>query len=608
MPLFTIFIFAAVFIGAGVMLAPAWSTRQPRIALATTLAIALVVGGTVFWASAFGWNNLVIDYMLFALVSAIVLGGTLSQAQARAEARGEILLDRDQGWPGPQDLVFFAIIGLLFIIPAWALSVPMGTDAQGLGYLALMARDGGGLNTLAPYHPEITYLYPPGMTALSAYLSLRLGQPMPSIQFGVGAVLGVLCVWLAYDLGAEIENKKLGRAFALAMLGEFALFGLFLEGQFSAMMGVLFGLAFVLYALRYQRHKTPADLVGAGLLFGATVLANPNVAIAALLGFVGWLVVMNLGQPRLTGYHFIALALGVPFVALLGLGPWLIDNWGLFQQDIASPYTSSLGDLPQILLVHGVLILGFGTIGAIIGLKQRAQPALFALIWLALALDFATTGIIPSLLAPFDTPLTRYDHPARIGWSGAIIPLTILGGYGLYWVWEHVIAPRYGRFLYARAYVLMMGVAVVLVMTGFSSEALLASARDTLDLPAAYATWADVDAMLWLKAHAAPDARILNYESPLGDWVPVIAERDSVFFPMSPVYIGADAAQQQQAQWRAFWQSPTASEFEAQFQTDSLDYVIVPQAVDLTEALTSLPYLQLVYNVDGAQVYEVISP
>ena len=101
MSLFVVFIVGAVLLGAGAMLSPAWRSAQPRVALAATLCLALVVGGAVFYAEAFAWNTLVVDYLLFVLLSGVVLGGTLSTAQARAEAKGEQLADRDQGlaWP-----------------------------------------------------------------------------------------------------------------------------------------------------------------------------------------------------------------------------------------------------------------------------------------------------------------------------------------------------------------------------------------------------------------------------------------------------------------------------------------------------------------------------
>ena len=168
MPLFVIFIFGAVVIGAGAMLAPAWPAEQPRIGLGAALFLALVVGGALFWAMLFGWDTLVIDYLFFALITIIFLGGTLSYGQMRAEQRGEELPDMEQGWPGPRDLIFLALVALIFIVPAMILPVPLDTDAQGFGYLALVARLGGSFNTLAPFHPEISSLYSPGFPLLVA--------------------------------------------------------------------------------------------------------------------------------------------------------------------------------------------------------------------------------------------------------------------------------------------------------------------------------------------------------------------------------------------------------------------------------------------------------
>src|SRR5689334_2762104 len=204
MPLFVIFIFGAIVFGAGAMLAPAWPSSQPRIGLMAALALGIVMGGAIFWATLFGWDTLVIDYLLFALMTSIFLFGTLSYGQKRAEARGETLEDADQGWPGPRDLLFFGFVALIFLVPVIILPVPLDTDAQGFGYLGLMARLGGGFKTLAPWHPEVSYLYSPGFTALIAYLSHQLNQGLQSVQMSVGAVLGVLNVWLAYDMGAEI--------------------------------------------------------------------------------------------------------------------------------------------------------------------------------------------------------------------------------------------------------------------------------------------------------------------------------------------------------------------------------------------------------------------
>ena len=197
MQLFIVFILGAVVLGAGSMLSPAWRTAQPRIALSASLCLALVVGGAVFYAEAFGWDTLVVDYLLFALMSGVVLGGTLSHAQARAEAKGETLPDEEQGWPGPYDLVFFAVAAFVILIPLMNLPLPLGNHGAQLGYQTLIIRYGESFTSLAPFHPDITVIYSPGFHAFSAYLSQQLGQPIPMIQMAITAVVLYLCVWLA---------------------------------------------------------------------------------------------------------------------------------------------------------------------------------------------------------------------------------------------------------------------------------------------------------------------------------------------------------------------------------------------------------------------------
>ena len=211
MSLFIVFIVGAVLMGAGAMLSPAWRTAQPRVALAATLCLALVVGGAVFYAEAFAWNTLVVDYLLFVLLSGVVLGGTLSTAQARAEAKGEQLADRDQGWPGPQDLAFFAVVALLVLIPLVHLPAALGTGGQVLGFHTLSARFGETFNSLAPFDSQARVIISPGFHALSAYLSQQLSQPIPLIQLCLAAVCVYLSIWLAYDFGAELRDKRLGR-------------------------------------------------------------------------------------------------------------------------------------------------------------------------------------------------------------------------------------------------------------------------------------------------------------------------------------------------------------------------------------------------------------
>jgi hypothetical protein len=641
MPLFVIFIFGAVVFGAGAMLAPAWPTREPRIGLAAALALGVVMGGALVWAMLFGWDTLVIDYLLFALITAIFLGGTLAIGMHRAETAGVEYADANVGWPGPHDLLFFALAALIFIVPTLIFPVPLDTDAQGFGYLALMAREGGSFTTLAPFHPEITYLYAPGFTAISAYLSQQLGTGLHQVQMGVAAVLALLIVWLAYDLGAEVRDKRMGRAMAVAMLGGLGLFTAYMDSHYTTLLGLVFALAFLLYALRYLRERRLPDALAAGVMLGAVVLSHPDTTIILILGYVPWLLTMWLGRPRPSLQTWLPLALGIPAIAFVGLAPWLWHVRPLLESDIASPFTRDANHWRVMILYHGIWSAPAAILGAVIGIRGRGmthhaptthdltrQAAILSAGWLILILDFSTLGALESLFPWLVAPLARYDYPFSIAWHGPIIPYTILGGIGLLWVWERWLERRVGASVNRYAYAILgVLIAVTLAALVFNRE-LLALSKGKVGFFGAFASHADVQAMEWLRDNTPPDARILNFPGPQeGDWAPVIAERDSVYYRMQPFFRGAESSLAEQERLRAFWADP-ANPANADLLADAgIDYVLVPQVVTnpasletmfrwrapFTEALAmrsrveDAPYLRLIFDSDGARVYEYVN-
>ena len=628
MPLVVLFIFGAVVIGAGAMLSPAWPTKQPRIGLMAALSLGLVTGGAVFWAMLFGWNTLVIDYLLFALVTSIFLFGTLSYGQRRAEKRGEELADADQGWPGPVDLMLFAFAALVFILPALALPVPLDTDAQGFGYLALLARMGGGFFSLAPFHPEISYLYAPGFTALTAYLSQQLGQGLHHVQLAVSAVLAFMLVLLAYDFGAEFQDKRLGRAMALAMIGGMGLFTAFMDSHYTTLLAMVFAFAFLIFALRYLKEGLPADAIAGGLMLGAVVLCHPDTTIILGLGYIPWLLTMWLGQPKPTPKRWLVLVIGVPLVAILGLSPWLLNVRELLGSEIVSPFERDPNHWQVMLLYHGIWIVPVAILGAIIGLRRRDQTAILSVGWLLLIIDFSTTGILESLFGDLLAPAFRFDYPFSIAWHGPIIPYTILGGMGLFWLWERFAARRIGDAVYRYAPAIF-GVLLVLALLAFVfNRQLLEFSKGRVAFYGAFSSEADVEAMIWLKENTPPDARVLNHPGPHeGDWVPVISERDSVYYRQQPFFRGNEASLAEQERMRQFWEDPANPDNAELLAQAGIDYVIVPQivtdpesinemfrwrapfteAIEMRSSVSDAPYLELLFDADGAQVYQLIN-
>jgi hypothetical protein len=631
MPLFVIFIFGAVVFGAGAMLAPAWNTAQPRIGLMAALSLGLIMGGAIFWAMLFGWNTLVIDYLLFALVTAIFLGGTLSYGQKRAEAKGETLLDSDQGWPGPLDLMFFGLVALIFIIPALILPVPLDTDAQGFGYLALATKLGGSFKTLAPWHPEISYLYSPGFPLLTAYLSQQLNQGLQSVQSGVGAVLSVLLVWLAYDFGSELRDKRLGRAMAVTMLCSLGLFTAYMDSHYTTLLGMVFALAFLTYATRFLRRPAVPDAIAAGLMLGAVVLSHPDTTIILALGFVPWLLTMWLGKPRPTLRTWLVIVIGIPLVALIGIAPWLYNIRDLLGTEITSPFTLDPNYWQVVVLYHGLWIVPVAIIGAVVSLRKRNQAGILATVWLVLLLEFSSVGLLERLVPGLVAPLLRYDYPFSLAWHGPIIPYAILGGMGLLWVWDTWLQARLGDWLLQHTYTILSVLITAALIVLLLNQPLLAFSKGRVGFFGAFASAADVQAMEWLKHNTRADARVLNFpgtqrdNSHEGDWVPVIAERDTVYYRWQPFFRDNEASLAEQDRLRAFWQDPANPSNADLLKSAGINYVIVPQIItnpasaatmfrwrdpvgliDMRSTVADAPYLKKVFDSDGAQVYEFI--
>ncbi len=624
MPLIVIFIFGAIIIGAGVMFSPAWPTREPRIGLNAVLAMALIVGGSVFWASLFGWSTLVVDYLLFALVTGIFLFGTLSYGQKRAEKLGKTLADAEQGWPGPADVLFFALAALIFIVPALVLPVPLDTDAQGFGYLALMAKQGGDFRTLSPFNPEITYLYSPGFIGLASHLSKQLEQGLQTVQIGIAAVLGLIFVMLAYDFGSEVRDQRLGRAMALASLAGVGLFLAFMDSHYTTLLALDFAFAFITFAYRYLRDRYPIDAVAAGLMLGAVVISHPDTTIILALGYVPWLLTMWLGKPRPTLASWAVLVVAVPLIAVVAIGPWLLTIRDLLGADITSPFERDPAYWQVMITYHGVLIPIIAILGALVGLRARRQEAILAVGWLLVALDFAAVGLIEGIFGGLLGPIERYDYPFSVAWHGPIIPYTILGGIGLLWLWDRLFERRLGKPLSRYAPALLTAGIVVALAGYFLAPLLLQASKGRVSFYGAFSSADDVRAMEWLRDHTPEDVRILNYSAAHeADWAPVISERRTVYFRPQPFFTGDEAALAEQERLRAFWQDPADPARLPLLQEADVDYVLVPQIVtnpasiatmwrwrgpfleDSVSSVADAPYLELVFDSNGAQVWQV---
>jgi len=383
--------------------------------------------------------------------------------------------------------------------------------------------------------------------------------------------------------------------------------------------------------MRFQRKATIADAVGGGLMLGALVLAHPDTTIILMLGYVPWLITMWFGRPRPTLKSWLVLAIGMPLIALIAITPWLYSVKDLLGSNIASPFTRDPSYWRILVLYHGVWIVPVAILGAVIGLRNRSQSVILAVGWLIFVLEFSSLGILESIVPNLLAPILRYDYPFSIAWHGPIIPYAILGGLGVLWLWERYCAKRISSLSPNWSYAaLTVGLVVILAGIVLSPQ-LLAFSKGRVGFYGAFSSAADVKAMEWIKHNTPEDARVLNFpgtqkdNSHESDWVPVIAERDTVYYRWQPFFRNNEASLAEQDRLRAFWEDPANPAQAELLRSAKIKYVIVPQLVthpasidtmfrwnkpftelvQMRSLVSAAPYLQLVFDSDGAQVYEV---
>ena len=581
MSLFVVFIFGAVLLGAGAMLSPAWPSAQPRIALCATLCLALVSGGAVFYAEAFGWDTLIIDYMLFALLSGVVLGGTLSTAQARAEARGETLADRDLGWPGPEDLAFLSLVALSFILPLLHLPAPLGSQGQLSALHSLATRESQSFTSLAPFLPQASAVVSPAFHALAAYLSAQLDHAIPLIQLSIAAVLAFLLTWLAYDFGAELQDKRLGRAMAVALLLCLGPRQSSLDGHFSELMALLFLLACLVYALRLARQARLADLLAGGLMMGAVIITSLSLSLVMFYAFLPLLVIVWLARrPAIAMPSRLRISVGLPLIALLGISPWLINNLPRLLPLSPSPYAADISHLALMTGSLGPLILPLAFYGLWRGLRASGGLRRLALLmsaWLLLVMDAALIGLLASLIPG----LGQLINAPNIARHGPILPGSFFAGLALLRLWDERVPASLKHKLRASWRRLMALAAALILLAGLSFQPILNAARPILGLPPQTLSHGELAAMTWLRENARADALLMAADG--NAWLPVFAERPAIDLRAAATF-----------EWDIIERAAA--------EPSQIDYLLIPPGMHPPDE----PPLELVFQRDQARLYKVL--
>jgi hypothetical protein len=546
-----------------------------------------------------------------------------------------------------------AVSGLALTAPLLVLPVPFDTDAQGFGYLSLMMRDGGSINSLAPWHPEIAYLYSPGALLVFASLSkVFTSVPMSAVMMGTAHVVTLLFVWLAWEFGREVglmaerapalstvdsrpRSEKWAGVMAVSAALSVGLWTALMDSHYTAIFALVFALACLTGLFRFLRTAHVIDLMLAALMFAGVLMTQPDMAIILALGLGSFSVLAWLAVDRPSFRSWLLASVGIPIVAAALVSPWLVSIWPLVTSGIQSPFKNVLSGWQVAILYHGLIWPVLALVGAAIYLRLRQTWVLMMVGWLVLAFDFGITGFLPQAFPALIAPLIRFSFPFSISWHAPIIPYMALGAGTLVWITDRIDRQHSVERL---AFPAMTAATVGIVLAVIFSNNLLALSKGWPGPYGAFASANDVLAMRWLHDHTPSDARVLNYPGDYENqrdweahWAAVLAERDCVYFRMQPFFVdtpgstgGISKSYTEQQILLAFWRDPADTANATLLHEAGIDYVLVPESVgdpaslaqswrwkppallpDTRSTPQEAPYLRLVFSAGGAQVYQV---
>jgi len=591
-----------------------------RVSVALVLAIETVLFSDI--ASLFRYS-----FLLMLGVSAALIGFSLAVwyfgKKASADQGSKNILD----WPSILGHIFtFGV----FIAPAFILFLPLDTDAQGFGYLALMVRKGGTVWTLAPWHPEVHYLYSPALFVWSAYLSDLLKLPLHQVMLPFASCMAGLTTLLGVDL-AEFLLPGRTRArwlFPLTIMLEIGLFLTLMDSAYTTVLGFLFVALFLILAFWSLQSDAWWSLLLPAIALAAIALTHPDTIIILLIAYIPFYATFWLAKSQYRTWSvWLQLFVIIPAVGVVLTLPWIVRVWPLFfEASVLSPFRLSMSHLRQLILYQGVVVPLFAIVGLIIAFRRRTLPDLLMITWVIALIDFSLFGVVDALAAYVGIDPMHYVYPFSVAWHGPILVypyLTTLAADSLLDRFHIRFSERLKVILPAA------GIAALALIVIFQQPLLVAS-RGRLSFFGAFSSRADLAAMDYLRENTPPDSLILNYPVGFeGHWVPVIAERESVAFRDQPFFAGAQPLYDRNMHLKDVYfnlSEPGAHDLLIQYH---VDYIVIPQIVaepdrfdDIVNTLRwrwpeetwyplqSLPadqnWLKLVFEQDGAQVWRVL--
>ena len=519
--------------------------------------------------------------------------------------------------------LLIALIGVVYLAPAFLIPVPLDTDAQGFGLLIATVRASTSISTLAPFYPQVGWYYSPAFFLFGAQLADLTGAGIHTVMLGFSHLLSLGVIAGIGALGSRMGGHASGWWAAIVASGGVALFTTLMDSAYTNLLGLWLTSTFLWMLGEALRSGKRRDIVVAGMCLSAVLLGHPDSILHLLLAYVLFYVSSFFVFPRLSRSQYLRLTVIIPVIGVLFSLPWLLETLPLvWKIDVHERQSPQLQHLFWLFFING----GWVPLAALLGMwwaiRRRHWLDIWSLTWVLPIVEISSLGNLDVLSRRSSVDPLQVMYPLGMAWHATIIPLSLLAVRGLHpmgkWVESRM---RWKPWLSGGLAFSLIGCLLGVV---FFRPIVVWSKTVVPDITGAVASSADVDAYRWLRANSSRSATVLNYPGRYeGQWVPVITERESVYIRDQLFYVGAGALRQRQQNMAAAYLDPASEGAHDLMYEHGIDYVVVPQWLNRPALLprqlrwrepARLPqhsrfsdakYLELVADFDGAQVWQL---
>jgi hypothetical protein len=585
------------------------------------------------------WANLIdgrFGSTLSWLVPVTALGLLAVRDRHDPQVTRRLIYTRSSSWV---QMGFWVVVGLIAVsrlAVLYSLGTPMWGDSVHHTLITQLLLDHGGLfSDWQPFANLNSFTYHFGFHSFAAMLSWLNGSSADQSVLWAGQLLNVMAVLVLYPLGARVSGRQEGGMLAVLFAGLLIQMPAYYTnwGRYTQLAGHVMLVAFVVIAweLTHKRSTQRRTVLSAGIILAGLFLTHYRIFVFAAL-FVPSLIVMEV-RSRGLRIQLFKWTWVVLLSAALVL-PWGINLFGGKLIALIEAYsTTPAADQPAVLVTYNAIgdlnlylppwawaLFGLGALWALV---RRRRDAAVLLIWWAVILLAANPDWFG---LPGAGILTNFAV-----FLGAYIPASILAALIIVELLHPLSA--YSQKLLRRRWrpwttVILLELVILLALLGAQLRlADINSRRHAMVTPA------DRVAAAWIQNNLPESSRFLVNSvlapgegaivgTDAGWWLPYLTGRGTNLPPITYTSESSDQADliawTNQVTLQVLGAGLTAPETLALLDERGLTHVFIGSQsgavgnrkgskLDPTELINS-PNFELLFDQDGAYVFEVVSP